>query len=592
MAQAFASHPDRPPNAMEMALLTESVRSRVSQARLAFISSLVSLLAFSTLLIPTVPWPSIAAWYVPVLLALLWRVRIASRFGRISGTPDDESIRRFDRQLRANSIINQALVGTGIWTVAPFGNEITPYFVTLVISLFGMGAAVSLVNDFRTVAVSLPILFGQCILFWLLQGWSGLHVSLPLATILILVMTFARQTQRIHNDSIAIRFENDELLAKLERERTMAVEAQREAEQANRSKSRFLAAASHDLRQPLYAVSMLRDTLAMHDLPDRARKIVEQQGVALDVLAHLFDNLLQISRFESGSVEVRSEPIQVLDLLRALADEVRPECERKGLNLDVRGDRVTVTSDPDLLGRLLRNLLSNAVRYTERGGVALSCRRNEEWVELAISDSGAGIPAEEQQRVFQEFVQLDNPQRDRNRGVGLGLSIVRHISKLLDVDVHLKSAEHQGTTVLVRLSGAGAADCRPVADDLPAPAGPISAGYVWIVEDDQLVRDAFDSHLEVLGIRHDFAESIDQLRELSQRRGWPDFAIVDDMLGGSENGLEIARWLAAHVDRDRILIATGNSDPERLEELEASPFAVMRKPISSETMVRWMSRPN
>jgi signal transduction histidine kinase len=573
---------------LEMTLLTESVRSRASQARLAFLSTVVSIGAFTPLLLQTVPIERMLLWYVPVLAVLCWRLWIAARATRQSETMTERKAVKFDREFRLNSIINQTCVATAVWTVAPAGNEITPYFVTLIVSMFGMGAAASLGNDFRTVSMSLPMLFGQLIFYWGLKGMDGLHVALPLTTILVLVIAFSRQTQRIHTDSIAIRYENDALLKSLEEEKSTAIQAQHEAEEANRSKSRFLAAASHDLRQPLYAVTMLKDTLEMHDLPDSVRQIVSQQGVALDALSSLFDNLLQISRLESGNVEVHPESISVDRLLAQLADEIRPECERKGLMLDVDCDPGFVRADPELLGRLIRNLLSNAVRYTESGAIRILCRNTGNGSLVSIMDTGPGIPEADQQRVFQEFVQLNNPQRSREKGVGLGLSIVHHIAKILNLDVKLESTPGSGTTITVLLP-AGAAPVNESVDQRREKARPGHGCYVWVVEDDELVRAAFKTHLGAMGVDVDFATSRHELQSLAATKCWPDFAILDDMLGGEETGLDIAYWLAERMPEAHILIATGNSEPVRLEELGRSPFEVKRKPVESEELLRWMA---
>jgi hypothetical protein len=207
---------------LELANLRESVTSRVGQAPLAFLSTLVSLLAFSPALVGTVASQQLVLWYVPVVLVLCWRVWLSVRVKRRLPLEEKE-LRYYDRELRVNSIVSQMLVGTGMWTVAPYGNEITPYFITLIIALFASGAVVSLVNDFRTVIISLPILFGQCILYWLMLGIDGVHVAIPAATIMMLMLFFARRTEDIHRQSIAIRFENDDLLKRLEEEKAIAV---------------------------------------------------------------------------------------------------------------------------------------------------------------------------------------------------------------------------------------------------------------------------------------------------------------------------------------------------------------------------------
>jgi signal transduction histidine kinase len=407
---------------------------------------------------------------------------------------------------------------------------------------------------------------------------------------MFLIIASARRSERNLYETIAIRFENDALLRELESEKESAVAAARTAQEANRSKSLFMAAASHDLRQPLYAISLLAETLALHDLPEPAKAIVEQQEQSLGALRRMFDDLLDLSRFDSGDVKPRIGPVFLTDILAGLYREYRPLCESKGLRFETEEAEAFVSTDFDLLGRLLRNLIGNAVRYTDAGTVRVSSRAVGDAVFVEIADTGRGIDPADQQRIFQEFVQLDNPERNREKGVGLGLSIVQRIANLLGHEVRLVSEPKRGTLVTVQL---------PRVDGLPEQreGGPRQAAevpavrlgtYVWIVEDDALVRSALATHLGTLSIRHDFAVDRADLEALAAVSGWPDYVLLDDMLGRAETGLDLANWLADRVPPERILLVTGNTEPERLRELHESRFRVLRKPVSSDDLIGWM----
>ena len=359
-------------------------------------------------------------------------------------------------------------------------------------------------------------------------------------------------------------------------------------QEAMRARSLFLAAASHDLRQPLYAITILADTLALHPLPPDAADALAKQRAALSVLRGLFDNLLDLSRFESGEVRVNPRRIALREALLPLALEYEVVCRSKGLawRCELAEDLV-VSTDPELLRRLAGNLLSNAARYTERGEVSLSARREGDRVVIEVADTGAGIPQEQQARVFDEFVQLDNPGRGRDRGVGLGLSIVRKVDALLDARLRLRSAPGQGTTITFELPLAVGEPARQ-GEPIEAPAGSMEGLRVWIVEDDPLVRDALAAQFAAWGADPAFAASRVEVEELHQADGrWPDAAILDDMLG-AERGLEIARWLATHMEARRILLVTGNVEAEAGEALRQSGFRLLHKPLSSTVIAQWL----
>lgn len=577
---------------LELAILKESLISRCNGAKIAFIGVLLSIGPFLLVLADQVPLSNLAIWGLPVVLFLSLRVMISFWTMQALDSNHDHKLRQFDIMFRISSIAQQFWVGTGMWSVAIYGNELTPYFVTLIVCIYGTGAIVSLVHDYQSVLISIPLLFGQCILFWLLKGSDGIFIIISLATVMFLIMGAARRSEGSLKESITIRFANDELLRQLEEEKDSALKAVKRAEELSRSKSLFMAAASHDLRQPLYAISLLRDTLSMHELPGPAKDVVDQQAQAIDALTHMFDNLLDLSRFDSGDVKPNVEPVFLPDVLTELLIEFQPICEKKGLELEFGEVDEFVLSDFELLSRLVRNLISNAVRYTDRGRVSVTTRHEGPFVRLEVQDTGCGIKPEDLPRAFQEFVQFENPQRDREKGVGLGLSIVERIARLLDHKVNLSSEWGIGTkaSVLVQCVDRDAQpteinvhtqdSSRPLRDDL----------YVWVVEDDELVREALETHLNQLSIRQDVAANRSDLQRLHAEHGWPDFAMLDDMLGEEETGLEIAEWLVSNVPRENILLVTGNAETSRWRTLKNSGFQVLRKPVSFDDLMKWLSK--
>jgi len=357
--------------------------------------------------------------------------------------------------------------------------------------------------------------------------------------------------------------------------------------EAMRARELFLAAASHDLRQPLYAISILGDALALKQLPPDAQEVLSKQRQAIGILRGLFDNLLDLSRFEAGDVHVSLRDISLREVLAPIAVEFEVLSQAKGLGWQCTLPEVSVRTDPELLRRLVANLLSNAVRYTLTGSVALSAAVEGADVVIRVSDTGIGIAKEDQQRVFLEFVQLENPARERERGVGLGLSIVRKVSELLGLELLLDSAPSSGTRVTFRLPVSVVAAPQPVESMAAASPVEFAGQRVWVVEDDPMVRSALGIQLDEWAIDHDFAVDRAGILALKESDGeWPAAVILDDMLGQGERGLEIATWLTEHFGSERIVLVTGNVEPARVQALAKSGFRVLRKPIASAVLAQ------
>ncbi len=232
--------------------------------------------------------------------------------------------------------------------------------------------------------------------------------------------------------------------------------ARAEAERASHAKSTFLAAASHDLRQPMQALFLFADTIELRLRGRPEQRVMDDFRRSLEALRSLLDSLLDISKLDAGLVRPQPVGFPLADVLDRLAAEYRPLAEAKGVELRVVGSTAQVCSDPTLLGRILQNLVHNAVRYTERGRILVGCRRRRAAIEIMVRDTGIGIADKHAEDVFAEFFQIDNDARDREKGLGLGLAIVRRLSRLLGHDVRLCSRPGAGATFTVSVPLAAA----------------------------------------------------------------------------------------------------------------------------------------
>jgi signal transduction histidine kinase/ActR/RegA family two-component response regulator len=386
--------------------------------------------------------------------------------------------------------------------------------------------------------------------------------------------------------AITLRFENIELIERL-RQETANAQAQRQAaEQANVAKSRFLAAASHDLRQPIHAQGLFLEVLGGGAAP-----LARPQAEALDkaratwqASAEMLDTLLDFSRIEAGVIQPQRRLFALQPLLHKLESELAPQADAKGLVYRTRETPAVACADPALVALVLRNLVSNAIRYTERGGVLLGCRRRGAHWMVEVWDTGIGIPAAQHTAIFQEFHQLGNAERDRRKGLGLGLAIAQGLARAMGHTLSLASQPGRGSVFRLCLPQADASQAAPVWDE-PLPTGPVHQAVlagrrVLVIDDDETVRDGMRQTLASWGCRCDVAESIDQALDLA-RTQVPDLVISDYRLRGQRTGAEAIALLRAALGSPLpALLVTGDTAPQRLREAVDSGVALLHKPVS------------
>jgi signal transduction histidine kinase len=369
------------------------------------------------------------------------------------------------------------------------------------------------------------------------------------------------------------------LMHRLERSNAALAAAKEEAETANRSKTRFLAAASHDLLQPVNAARLSISALADLDAPPEARAIAGQVERGLQTIEDLIKTLLDISKLDAGVVRPQLQPVCLPDLLAELAESFKPFAERKGLRLAVRCPELTVTSDVVLLRRILQNLVSNAVRYTEAGGIVLAARRRGGGVRVEVTDTGCGIAAEEQDLVFDEFFRGGARScGGQEPGLGLGLSIVRRMAHALDHPLTLRSRPGHGTRVALALPVSAV----PAAAAPPAPvATRLSGAHVLVVENDASTADALARLLQNWDAR------VSTFRDLAGVRAAveagappPDILVLDYHLDDGACGLDVAAYFRGRGGQPLPVIVTTADHTGAVEEQVAAAGAeLVRKPI-------------
>ena len=354
-------------------------------------------------------------------------------------------------------------------------------------------------------------------------------------------------------------------------------DARREAERANHAKSRFLAAASHDLRQPLTALSLYLNVLKSQLGADN--KLVGSMSDCVASLSELLTDLLDLSKLEAGVVKPAITDFSVADLLGRMASAHGPEAQLKHLRLRCRASTLTARTDPVLFGRLLGNLVSNAVRYTRQGGVLIGCRRHQGKTWLEVRDTGIGFATDQTQEIFEEFRQLDNAERGQDKGSGLGLSIVAKTAKLLGLQIRVRSLPGRGSLFAIEL---------PLGD---APATvktmePVVSRRLRIalVEDNEAVLDALVCALA--GAGHQVVAATCAKEVLARLEGCaPDAVVSDFRLADNETGFDVIESLrAAFGDTLPAIIITGDTDPNLLRSMADRGILVQHKPLDLDAL--------
>jgi CheY-like chemotaxis protein/anti-sigma regulatory factor (Ser/Thr protein kinase) len=353
------------------------------------------------------------------------------------------------------------------------------------------------------------------------------------------------------------------------------------AEETSLAKSRFLATASHDLRQPIHAIGMLAGALRARSMDSEARRIVDHIDTSVGVTNELFTALLDVSRLDAGVVRPQLETFPIQPLLEHIRRECVEEAGRKGLRLVLHPSSGVVQSDPLLLGRILRNLVVNAVRYTDEGRVVIGCRRRGARLRVEVWDTGRGIAPEHRDRIFQEFYRIEHDARDRSQGMGLGLAIVKRLTVLLDTALHWRSLAGQGSMFAVDAALAAGA-IGTAASGVEGGADAPVQGMVLVVDDDLAIQHAMKSLLESWGLTVIAAGSGREMCDAVASCGvCPSLLICDYRLRDGERGDEVIQQLRGEFNEDIPgLLITGDTAADRLAEAQASGFLLLHKPVS------------
>ncbi|MFK4811312.1 ATP-binding protein [Devosia sp. ZW T5_3] len=520
-----------------------------------------------------VPEPALIGWIGAMYLLTGARIVLAKLY--FSHEAAEDAL-RWAWRATAFSWASAALWGAIGWVGFIPGDPNLAAFTCIVLTGLACGAVPSL-SAFppayagTAVFMLLPMAI-RCVL------GEGEIFRIYLLFILCLVavnLYYSRQTFRMLSETVRLRSENLALIGDLEQQRDRA-------QAADRSKSRFLAAASHDLRQPVHAMSLFVEALSVMAqrgdvLAAEARNIAGRLRAVIGNFGGVLNGLLDISRLDAGVVKMQKEPVSLAHLLDELKGEFADIARERGLDWRVVGSTGWVDTDPALLRRILGNLLTNAFRYTKTGKVLLGVRCRKGQFEIAVLDTGAGIPAGQTEAIFDEFVQLPNAEK---QGLGLGLSIVRRTADLLGHHLHLRSKEGRGSVFSILIAAAVPGVVKQdIAQDMGA--APLN---IAVIDDEQDALDGLVNLLEVWG-HHVWAGISAEQLIATMGGGTPDLLVTDYRLGDGITGIAAAEAVWRHLGRTiPIIIVTGDTAPDRLRETTASGHKLLHKPVDPDAL--------
>ena len=494
--------------------------------------------------------------------------------------------RRVERVVLLSKILEGAILGSLICIALPLQ---VPAVSILTMSLLGATCSngVSLLAPRRHLYVALvvPVAFLAAGTLWSLGGAP--YRALAICSLLFVAGQYGQVVlaSRRVRESIELRFENTTLVEQLRSETAAAHRARLDAEHANTAKSQFLAAASHDLRQPVHALGLFLQALSQMELGNPQRRILQNAQAANVASTDMLNTLLDFSRLEAGVVTPQPRPFELQPLLDKIEMDLAHLADAKRLIYRTIPTDLVIVSDAALLELILRNLVLNAIRYTACGGLLIGCRRRGSDVSIEVYDTGIGIPEGKQDDIFREFYQLGNPERDRHKGLGLGLAIARGIAVSLDHTLSLSSKVGAGSVFRILVPRS----LRALSDEVPLPNIPegsnLSSSRILIVEDDAIVRDAMMVLLSGWGcVCWAFERPDDAIQALTCEPA-PDVLICDYRLREGQTGAEAIALLRQNWGQEiPAILITGDTAPVRLREALDSGIPLINKPVRPETL--------
>jgi signal transduction histidine kinase len=550
-------------------------------------SMLLGGLILTVVMWSTAPLTTFAAWLAAIAANQVWRYQLALRYR--SAAPVAAARSRWGHASALGSTIAGALWGVaGIVLFVPgdIGHQ-----ALLIVCLFGVilgGINLTSVYKPSFYGFVLPVLVPLIVRVALVGDQVHAFIAAVMMVVLAFILRFGHNLNNLMAQSLAIRYDNIDLIQELKEQTAAADAARAAAEAANRGKTQFLAAASHDLRQPLHAMGLFAAALSAKVREPEVRDIVASIDTLVEALERLFSALMDISKLDAGAVTPTPVPFPLAPLLARLERQFAPLAAAQRLRLAVVPTRVWIDSDAVLLERIIANLIANAVRYTECGGVLVGVRRRGGRLWIDVVDSGVGITAVERERIFDEFYRAEATRGRGGQGMGLGLAIVRRLAHLLDHRLEFRSTPGRGSRFSIAVPRAiesvATVACRR--DVLAAGASLLAGTRIAVIDDEAAVVDGMRAWFAQWGANVVGAASGDaMLAALGEDHEYPDLIVADYRLADGELGTDaIARLRDELGLQIPALLVSGDASVETIAAMGGCALEVLLKPVLPEQL--------
>jgi len=514
----------------------------------------------------------IILWCSSNYILFLMRLYLRSQFNKQIRL-GHHAVKRWAHQYAFSAVIGGLIWGSGAWLFFDASQSHLTLFLLLVfigVTSAGLPALSSYSPAFFCFAISLilPIVIKLLTMNWDYANWLAMLSMVFLAINLF----YSRNMDKTIGTSITADLKNQSLLNDMTTMRD-------QAEQANTQKTKFLAAVSHDLRQPLHAMGLFMSSLKTQLNNNKQQSLFANADMARDALVEMFDALLDISRLETGSVKPVIRHHSLAPIIDELISSFSVQAQQKSIKLHAKNIDHIVQTDAILLTGLLRNLLDNAVKYTDEGEILIECQVKQKALKISIQDTGCGIDSTQQQNIFAEYHQLNNPQRNRENGLGLGLSIVQKTADLLDYPLQLVSEQNKGSrfSLIVPLGDKTQIET-PISNTSRKVFSHLS---IMIIDDDPQVREASTQLLSDWSYTAlSYASSDEAINAYQQHQQAPDLLICDYRLENNQTGLDAIADIRKVMDPQLpALIITADTHQETLRNITEKDFFVLKKPV-------------
>jgi signal transduction histidine kinase/ActR/RegA family two-component response regulator len=555
----------------EQHLLRETQAVKVHQSHYVLPLVIIVAIVYIVSLWDDAPRFRLVLWESLIVAAACFRAVICNRIEKKLAQADLSELHSNELWLFNTSLLSTFIIGSGFWWICINGTDRAVFAVTMLCCLYAIGTTINSSVRFHNFPVLLLANLGQGIMFLSGLGRSAdPEISAALISITLILIQFGHKNSAIFAESIRTREEIREKNLKLG--------------EANEDKSHFLAAASHDISQPLQVVKVCLDLLMEKPTDSKTRETIENANEATQMLVTQCESLKDISNLDRGKVKAHKTRTRLDRLLERIFRSTHTAATDKGLKFELHTEPINIYTDKLRLEESIRNIVLNAIRYTEKGSVSISTSEDSNGVHVLVADTGIGIARGEHEKIFNVFYQTDNPARNPGEGRGYGLAIVKKNAALLDIEVTLESDLGAGTTFDLYIPRSEQVTDLPDKTGIPVKSVVAEHGIhglnILIVDDNPLVLKTLSGLIRDWNCSPILAASAEEAMAIIENENRIDFAIIDDMLGKNESGLELAKYLSTRIF-NRPIIVTGNALSERQLEIERHGFEVFTKPMEA-----------